>query len=203
MESSKSRTVIRIINKLINILPAFFWTFLIFGFEEPTVAIISISAAIIHEIGHILCILAQRGRLNLRSVVSGFRITKEGSITYEQEILSYVSGPLANVILFLLLSLAAPLLGEWAFNAAIINLATAVSNLLPIEGYDGYGILRALLQKREADLWVLRLIKRISSGLIFTLAVFSLYLIDRLGGGYWIFAVFFFSMIKSIKDDLE
>lgn len=203
MESSKSRTAIRIINKLINILPAFFWIFLIFGFEEPTVAIISISAAIIHEIGHILCILAQRGRLNLRSVVSGFRITKEGSITYEQEILSYVSGPLANVILFLLLSLAAPLLGEWAFNTAIINLATAVSNLLPIEGYDGYGILRALLQKREADLWVLRLIKRISSGLIFTLAVFSLYLIDRLGGGYWIFAVFFFSMIKSIKDDLE
>lgn len=203
MESSKSRTAIRIINKLINILPAFFWTFLIFGFEESTVAIISISAAIIHEIGHILCILAQRGRLNLRSVVSGFRITKEGSITYEQEILSYVSGPLANVILFLLLSLTAPLLGEWAFNAAIINLATAVSNLLPIEGYDGYGILRALLQKREADLWVLRLIKRISSGLIFTLAVFSLYLIDRLGGGYWIFAVFFFSMIKSIKDDLE
>ena len=199
---ANTKTILGILKSLIEVLPAFFWAFLIFGFDEPYMAVLSIISALIHEGGHILSIMLRRGRLTLRGVLSGFRIRSRGVVTYEEEMLTYLAGPLANIVAFVILSLLSILAGDWAAMAAVINLVTAMSNLLPIEGYDGYGILRAFLRKRECGEWALRLIGRVSSGLVFFFCVFSLYLIDRTGGGYWIFALFFTSMIKCIKDDL-
>ncbi len=192
----------KVIKMLESILPAFFWAFLIFGFEDPYMAVLSIIAAVIHEGGHIFSILLRRGTPMLRGVLSGFRIKSTGVVTYAEELLTYLAGPLANLVAFLLFSLLSLVLGKWAAMAAVINLITALSNLLPIEGYDGYGILRTYLQMRERGECFLRLVERISSALIFILCIFSLYLIDRIGGGYWIFAVFFVSMIKCIRNEL-
>lgn len=199
---AKHGWLFRIIKMLESILPAFFWGFLIFGFEEPYMAMLSIIAAIIHEGGHIFSIMLRRGRPMLRGVISGFRIRSGGVVTYREELLTYLAGPLANLVAFIVLSLLSLLFGEWAAMAAVINLITALSNLLPIEGYDGYGILRTYIHMRESGEWALRLMERISSALIFILCIFSLYLIDRMGGGYWIFAVFFVSMIKCIRNEL-
>ncbi|MBQ7326006.1 MAG: hypothetical protein IJW93_00830 [Clostridia bacterium] len=198
----KNGLLFKAIKMLEGVLPAFFWAFLIFGFEEPYMALLSIIAAIIHEGGHIFSIMLRRGRPMLRGVISGFRIRSGGVVTYREELLTYLAGPLANLVAFIVLSLLSLLFGEWAAMAAVINLITALSNLLPIEGYDGYGMLRTYLQMRECGAWALHLVKKISSALIFILCIFSLYLIDRMGGGYWIFAVFFVSMIKCIKDEL-
>ncbi|MBR3875483.1 MAG: hypothetical protein IKJ25_01750 [Clostridia bacterium] len=198
----KNGLLFKVIKMLEGVLPAFFWTFLIFGFEEPYMALLSIIAAIIHEGGHILSILLRRGKPMLRGVLSGFRIKSGGVITYAEEMLTYLAGPLANLAAFVIFSLLSLSCGEWAAMASVINLITALSNLLPIDGYDGYGILRTFLHMRESGERALRIVERISSALIFILCIFSLYLIDRMGGGYWIFAVFFASMIKCIKNEL-
>lgn len=202
MTSKKGKAIFDIINRLISILPVFFWVFLIFGFEEPCIAIISIVAALVHEGGHILYILWRRGRLNFKGVLSGFRIKPKEALTYSEEIMTYAAGPLTNLTFFLLFSFLAPAFGSLMWEIAIINFATAVSNLMPIEGYDGYGVIRAYLEGKNKAYLARCVLKRISSALTFFLCIISLYMIDRMGGGYWIFGVFFISTIKCIKDDL-
>ena len=49
----------------------------------------------------------------------------------------------------------------------------------------------------------MKALERISTFLIFMLAILSLYLIDRYGGGYWLFAIFFSMMIKRIGKGLD
>ena len=111
----------------------------------------------------------------------------------------YLSGPFADLLTFTLCAF----LGERLITLGLINLITAISNLLPIRGYDGYGAIITMLKKRELPHSALKLISGLSSALIFTFCVFSLYLIDRYAGGYWIFAVFFVSMIKEIDVGLK
>lgn len=192
--------LIWLLNKACAILPIFFWLFLIFGFEAPMMAIITLCSALIHEMGHLICIMRiKKIRPSIRGVLSGFRIRIGDGMTYDEEILAYLSGPAINLFLFVLLSFLALILGELCFILAIINLATALSNLLPIEGYDGYGAIRAFIGKKEMGTGASRALTAISTSLIFILCIFSLYLIDRQGEGYWIFGIFFISMIKCIK----
>lgn len=199
-----SKGLIRIIETVSSFLPMFFWLFLIFGFEEPALAVVTLFAALAHEGGHIGYILLSRELpWSIKSVMSGFRIKASGRLSYSEEICVYAAGPAVNIILFLLFSLLSLLLGEIAIVIAAVNLVTALSNLLPIRGYDGYGILRTALEWKGKSTRPLILLDRISSALIFSLSVLSLYFIDRYGGGYWIFAVFFIAMINQIKDGLK
>ena len=197
------RRISRILIKVTSILPLFFWLFLIFGFEEPTVAIISLCSALAHECGHFLSIILQRRRgVKICAHFSGFRIRTAGAKGYSQEMITYLCGPLVNLLLWAILSLMSVRFGELCAIAALINLATAMSNLLPIEGYDGYGILRCVMEWRGYSCGQ-RILKGISSTLIFTMCIVSLYFIDRVGEGYWIYGLFMLSMIKSfnINDD--
>lgn len=196
----KRNSLIRLINKIGVILPVFFWTFLVFGFEEPIMGVVTIGSALIHEVGHIFCILASRVcDARLKGVVSGFRIKTGSCLSYDEEIAIYLGGPAANFIIFIFFSLLSIFFGEVCALISIINLATALSNLLPIEGYDGYGIIKAIINKRESNSVAMQALSTVSSSSVFILCIFSLYLIDRQGGGYWIFGIFFISMIKHIK----
>lgn len=201
--SKKHKGIIRVLNKISAILPAFFWVFIIFGFDEPSMAITTTIAAIIHEAGHLIyIILKKRLRPNIRGVLSGFRIKTASSLSYDEEIGVYLSGPIANIIFFVLCSFLSFLFGKNMTFAAIINLATALSNLLPIDGYDGYHALMTFIRKNEFGDSMTYALSNISSALIFFFAILSLYFIDRQNGGYWIFLIFFGSMIKCIKKSL-
>ena len=202
-KSKKYRGLIWAISKVFVILPVFFWLFLIFGFDEPSMAMWTIIAAIIHEAGHITYIMSKKKlRPNIRGVLSGFRIKTAVSLSYDEEIGVYLAGPLANLIFFVLFSILSICFGKNLGFAAIINLATALSNLLPIDGYDGYHALMTLIQKHELGDRLINALSHISSAIIFLFAVFSLYFIDRQNGGYWIFFIFFSSMIKCIRKSL-
>ncbi len=203
MNSKKHRSgLVWLLNKICAILPMFFWLFLIFGFDEPAMALATIIAAIIHEGGHIGYIMIRRGLSpSIKGVISGFRIKANATLSYEDEIGLYLSGPAANLIMLVMLvplSFLAIPFGEPLRLLALINLATALSNLLPIDGYDGYGALAAVINKREAGDGPIRFLSLLSSALIFLFCILSLYFIDRQGGGYWIFLIFFVSMIKCI-----
>lgn len=187
-----------------NFLPAFFWILLIFAFEEPWIGAMTLISALIHECGHLCYLwLFAKGRHRLRAVENGLRIRSFGSLSYREERMTYLSGPLANLFIFLICILIRKEGDEYLLGFSIINLATALSNLMPIEGYDGYGVLRTLIEERERNHAYLRGLDALSTALIFILCIFSLYLIDRYGGGYWLFAVFFVSMIKRFDKNIS
>lgn len=186
-----------------NLLPSLFWGLLIFGFSEGFVAVSTLASALIHEAGHLLYIFYQRkGIKSFRALPNGLRIKASKSMSYKQERMLYFCGPLSNIMVALVLSFL-PLKSEKMLIFLIINLATAISNLLPIEGYDGYGIIRSLLEEYNPHGPWIGLLRVVSCSLIFSFCLLSLYLIDRCGDGYWIFAVFFVSMIKQIDNGIS
>ena len=85
-----------------TVLPLLFWVLLIFGFDTPDIAILTISAALIHELGHLAAIHLFCGSAKMRGHLSGFRI-KTSSATYSQHALVLAAGPMANIALFLML----------------------------------------------------------------------------------------------------
>ena len=195
---------LRTLEILCSILPTAFWVLILFSFEEPSLAITTLLCALIHESGHIICIfLMNEKKLSLRGAINGFRIKTNRVRSYNEEILIYLSGPFANLFASSLCFVMSIILDEAFLIGAIINLFTALSNLMPIRGYDGYGAIMAIMKKRESSDIALRALSCISSGLIFSLCLLSLYFINRYSGGYWIFAVFFVSMIKELKTGLE
>ncbi len=180
-----------------SVLPLLFWVFLIFGFDSPDIAVLTITAAIIHELGHISALTLSCRSAELRSHLSGFRI-KASLSGYKEDILLLAAGPAANIAVFVILS---PFLGPgrgYIAQIGFVNLLSAISNLLPIEGYDGYGILRCIASSKNSSLGLQALyICSFCFSVLFTLV--SLYLMLRYGGGYWIFAVFFITLLGKIE----
>ena len=200
---TRRKQILATVNRLSAILPAFFWLFLIFGFESINMAVITVLSALAHEAGHIACIFCfKKSKLKIKSVISGLRISSPVGLSYDEEIITYAAGPAINIFLWLLFTFLTPVIGYISQLIAIINLATAISNLMPIRGYDGYGIIRALLQKHSTSSRPIIVLSRISTVLVLLLCTLSLYLIDRKGGGYWVFVIFFVSVINHIKEGL-
>ncbi len=198
MRQSIFQAFLRIANQF---LPVLFWVTLILGFGEPRVAVLTIVAAVIHEGGHIAFLRLKRIKGGgLRGVLSGFRIRSSSLLTYREEMMLYLSGPLANLCAAVL---CAFIKGETAAMLCALNLATAMSNLLPVEGYDGYGVLRSIAERQNPDGIAVRLIDLLSSGIIFSFCILSIYFIDRFGCGYWIFAIFFVSMLRQLAKWLK
>lgn len=175
-------------------LPILFWVLIIFGFDTTYVAILTISAAIIHEIGHIIAIVFLcKKEKTLCGDISGFRIKTE-NLSYKEEIIVSLAGPSINLItaiLFLLLPFPQGF-KEYAYTFAILNFMTMASNLLPIENYDGYNALLAAfsLMFKECTRGE-RILQNLSFLFSAILCFFSLYLMLKIGEGYWIFALFF------------
>ena len=91
--------------------------------------------------------------------------------------------------------------GEFSLTFAAINLMTALSNLLPIEGYDGYIIIScasALISENETVPKVLKLVSFIT---VILLCFFSLYVMARFNGGYWVYFIFVVFILKKTIND--
>ena len=194
----------RLFHTFSNLLPSVFWILLIFGFEDVLTGLATLVCAVIHECGHLIAFI-HSGQSNprIRSVLSGMRIKSCAQLSYRQQIWIYLSGAALNIFTIPILLLPALYSNPFTKELITMNIATAVSNLLPIEGYDGYGALYTFFEMKEAGQKLYIALSFLSTSLIFLFSVFSLYLIDRKGGGYWIFAVFFISMIKCFNKSLS
>jgi hypothetical protein len=181
-----------------SVLPIVFWLSLIFGFDAPYVAILTVICAVAHELGHIGTIYAFTGdESRIRGHSSGFRISRSSPLSYRKEIAILLAGPLVNIVTAIVLWQFGDLLFGYIRIFAVLNLATGLSNLMPIEGYDGYGaiceIFRAvghpqMIKKLEAFSFVLSV----------SVTFIALYLIERFGEGYWIFGLFFFGTVSKL-----
>lgn len=183
------RKLLRIILQFFILL---FWTLLMLSFSDLKMTALTITSALIHELGHILSLVILKKSFSLpRLVSSGFRIKTDAPLPYREEILVCACGPLINLIFFMFFMYEMP-------DFSVINLATAISNLLPLPGYDGYKILSDVIAIRKNDESVEKIMPHVTV-FISALAVFlSLFLILHFNGGYWIFAVFFLVLLRKI-----
>ena len=137
-----------------------FWLLLIFAFESPKNGCMTVLSAVIHESGHFLyTLLYLKSPSPPRGVLSGFRIKKKGVMSYGEEMMLYLSGPLANLAFSLFLLPFLAISEQFVKEFCIINTFTMLSNLLPVEGYDGYGAALAIAQRLGAE-WQVRMILR-------------------------------------------
>lgn len=182
-----------------SVLPIIFWVSVIFGFDTPCVAILTIIAAVIHELGHYFAIAILSGGGVLRGHSSGFRIKRQEALSYGKEIAVLLAGPGMNIAFFIICLLFADHLDGYVKLFGYINLATGLSNLLPLEGYDGYGALRELFYFSGKEEPV-RKLEAFSFAVSVFLTFISLYLIDRFSEGYWIFGLFFVATLSKLAN---
>ena len=183
------------------LLSGLFWILALFGFDEPTVAIITLIAVAIHEFGHeaMLFVLKKPLRLPFPRA-DGLKIKSRAFLSYKEEVAVLVGGPFAN----LMFALTAPLLfpkSELLELFSLINGLTALTNLIPVRGYDGYKIIGAIAEHFEF-VSLKRGLEVCSLLFASAIMLLSLYAIDRLDAGYWIFGVFFIFLIKEVKNSI-
>lgn len=183
-----------------SVLPIVFWVSLIFGFDTPYIAVLTLISAAVHEFGHGIAIsLFAKGGASIRGHASGFRIKEGQMLPYAHEIAILLCGPLANILLFLITLPFAEAMSGYVRILGYVNLATGISNLLPFEGYDGYGALCTVFSSRGNEHLIKRL--EVCSFLLSILITFAaLHLIDTLGEGYWIFGLFFFTVLSKLAN---
>ena len=199
MHNHKSRKIL--LNLTGYFLPTLFWISVLFGFDTPAIAIMTLIVAVIHELGHILALsLFGNGNIVPKGHLTGFRLKSNAMSSYKRELIVLSAGPLANIVASVLFLPFLIFFGSYGLLFISLNVLTAMSNLIPEEGYDGYGILTLLRERSgKSPLPLMRVSFFVS--VFFTF--FSLYLIGRVGGGFWIFGIFFISVITKIRNMLK
>ena len=179
---------------------ALFWILVMLGFDGVDGAILTLIAVLIHELGHMaaLFVLGRRSGAPLPRM-PGFSIKVRATLSYKEDIIVTAAGPLAN----LLAAVIFLPIGQSAEPMILINLVTAVSNLLPVRGYDGYRILTSAIALSGAGGFLGRLPDVLSFGTAVVAVLLSLYFIYVFDSGYWIFGVFFIFLLGEVKKSLK
>ncbi len=193
----------KLLSKLTNeILPLMFWILLLFGFDKVYMAIITILSAVLHELGHYIAITALKCDTGAPiGHISGFRIRQRQITSYTKNVIIFACGPLSN---FAVATLLFPFsfANKYIFVVCVINFATAISNLLPIKGYDGYSILAEIIKSSNRLIGV-RFIEATSFCLCTVLTFLSLYMMYYRNGGYWLFGLFIVNILSEMSHSLK
>ena len=192
--------MLRALTTLEKILPIILGGLLMFGFDLTYAAVLTIIAAIIHEAAHLAAIfLIDREKARkMEGHLFGIRLRTD-NLSYPEELFSASCGPLINILLGTVCLIArgsTPFI-EYIRAFGAINLATATTNLLPIEGYDGYRMIRSLLMMKSRSPYLVdSCLYWVSVALASALCLLSLYFLLKIGEGYWIFTIFFFVLLS-------
>ena len=183
---------------VLSFLPVCFFVMLMLSLNNLAICILTILSAMLHEIGHIFAfIIIKRGAPSFpKAVLNGLKLYTGADLSYSEELIITLAGPLMNIVVFLF-TLPFFSLSGYIFTFGIINLFSCISNLIPIKSYDGYGILRAFVFLRFSlpRSEILELISLISASLITLISAVAIFII---GEGYWLFIVFFIHLLKEI-----
>lgn len=123
-----------------------------------------ILAALIHECGHIIAIKGVGGSIKRVDIMPlCARIVTGGAMPHKADMLIFLSGPTANIIMFLLYL---PFLfvsnSPFVWYFAFVNLFLALINLLPIPGNDGYRAIESFFHIRSGEETVARRMRIVS-----------------------------------------
>ena len=89
MKKHTKRRILKTLRLLADsVLPILFWLSLIFGFDAPYIAVLTVICAIAHELGHIAAIyLFTENAARITGHSSGFRIKRDSTLSYKKEIM--------------------------------------------------------------------------------------------------------------------
>lgn len=186
-------------------LPMLFWILIMLAFDSPLVTVSTLLAALIHECGHVAVSgIIQKGRFSLpHAVLTGLRLSPTRLLSYREELLLALGGPLINILVFILLLPSFRYGSDYLSLFALLNLLTALTNLIPISGYDGYRIIRSAVCPRLGDEKCEKIMSILSILFSEAAVFFSLFIIMKIGEGYWIFTVFFAVLLKEVLKSQE
>ena len=198
VQINKKRTFfVQLANKSKNMLCVFFWIFIIYGFDIPYIATLTLASAAAHELGHVVALRFTGRSAPLGARACGLKI-RSGGCSYRERIFVCLAGPATNVfIAFFALPFAKQ--SGYAATVAVLNLLTAVSNLVPIRGTDGYNAIKALILNRFSDGCGEAVLDTISFVLTVLAAFASFYLVMRIGSGYWACGILLISLAKELE----
>lgn len=115
--------------------------------ENSASVIMSLMSCLIHETGHLVSMLIFG--VGVKKIIfygAGIKIVREYSLKEKhKEFVIFISGCLMNTVMFFLFFF---LKGETFRTFAVINLVTAIFNILPIKSLDGGVILLFLTEEK-------------------------------------------------------
>ena len=181
-----------------KVLPTLFWLCIMLAFDSPTICILTLISAAIHEVGHItLAAAVKRGGVSLpRATFLGLKIDTGSLLSYKEEAIIASGGPLFNLVIFVLTLPFAR--SEYLLYLGLINLFTALSNLLPMRGCDGARIIHSIASTRCSAELADRITDALTLLLSAILSVISLLIVMLRGEGWWIFVFFFSALLSEI-----
>lgn len=189
----------RFLSFVSGVLRSGFWICLLFALDRPYLAILSLLSMLFHEFFHVLAFMLLSKNAHLRTKVSGLRLLPSDTLSYREERLIALAGPIGGGIGALTCFAFYPLAPEYLADFAICHLLTSLSNLLPIEGYDGYRALKATLALHgSADSE--RVMRALSFSFTAVLTILSLCFFGILGQGLWPAGVFLFTLIGALPE---
>ncbi|MBQ8371577.1 MAG: hypothetical protein IJX38_01375 [Clostridia bacterium] len=183
-----------------KLLTVIFLVSILYGFDDAAVVHLTLIASFVHECGHISAARITRCAASLPSGrLLGLKIKIDKSASYKQQLAVLLGGPLANIAASLLSFLVFGIHSEYMRLFSVLNMTTALSNLMPLDGFDGYRLLMLAAESHNSDA-LLRITDFLSYIFSAAATVISLYFLYRLDTGYWFFALFFTLFIsKTVK----
>ncbi len=170
----------------------------------------TVIAIALHELGHIAAARILKIRISsLEITVLGARMETVGEISYKNEFLFALGGPLFGAVTFAVcyplryLFYASSRLSDFFLFFSLISLALALFNLMPLPSLDGSRLIKCLLKHLLPLDIAERIMKIIGFFSLFTLWLFSVYLVIKTSEGLemLIFCAIFFA--KSFIFDNE
>ena len=161
----------RKLGKLLLLLPSILWILVIAYFEGLYLFFCVALAACFHECGHLLAFSALGiPPPRFIPVVRGVRLVTDTPLSYKQECIIALSGPLANLFCFLLGIICGNLTPALA-HFGEVSLMTALCNLTPLADLDGDRIMKCLIAPHVSDR-TLFILHRFIAGIALFLSVF-------------------------------
>lgn len=152
--------------------------------DRGGIALMTLTAAILHEAGHIVAALLLHVPLrDLRLDLLGARLEVHGRIlSYGEEWLLCAAGPLTSLALA---ALASPLwhLGSLAVSFSCASLILGALNLLPICGFDGGRMLESFLCACRSERFARVVMRGCSFIFLFLLWAIAVYFLLRANDG--------------------
>ena len=191
------RHIAQIADKFYHTLLFVFWICMLYGTDDFAIATSTLLCVAVHEVSHVAVLMTYDQILCPKTRAYGFKI-QIGSISYKQKMISTAAGPLSNIILALVML---PFLNRSTYltELAFLNLMTAISNLIPIRGTDGYNLVLFTLDRAACKKGAYIFLDGVSLAFNVFIFLISTYAVLRIGESFWIWAIFFFSLIQNLE----
>ena len=186
-----------IIKSTVSLLPIAIFVLIIYAFDTPFLATATLLCAGLHEVGHLILIKILGYGADLKGVLSGLKIYVGGTVCYRHTMLIALGGPLMNLTLALISLPLSAVFRDFATCFCLVNLISAICNLLPLVNNDGYNILLSLLRLKLDEYDSQRIMIGISSILSSLICIFSLWAMSRLDAAYWCYFISMYLLVKS------